>query len=81
MRIDAEDANIRNIGEATRVLTNHSNIKSKFYYYHIPYKMLSELRSELTHEYFGSDANAMWNMAVNVLPCLKGQFKKILEEI
>jgi uncharacterized protein with HEPN domain len=79
MRIDAVDANLRNIGEAIRVLAKHPSIKSKFYYYHIPYKKLSELRSELTHEYFGSDPNAMWNMAVNVLPALKPQFKKILE--
>jgi uncharacterized protein with HEPN domain len=79
LRIDAVDANLRNIGEATRVLAKHSSIKSQFYYYHIPYKILSELRSELTHEYFGSDPNAMWNMAINVLPNLKHQFKKILD--
>jgi uncharacterized protein with HEPN domain len=81
LRIDAVDANLRNIGEATRVLAKHSTIKSLFYYYHIPYKILSELRSELTHEYFGSDPNAMWNMAINVLPNLKPQFKKILNEL
>ena len=81
LKIDAVDANLRNIGEATRVLAKHSSIKSKFYYYHVPYKKLSELRSELTHEYFSSDPNAMWNMAVNVLPYLKPQFKKILEEL
>jgi uncharacterized protein with HEPN domain len=60
---------------------NTQSIKSKFYYYHVPYKKLSELRSELTHEYFSSDPTAMWNMAVNVLPYLKPQFKKILEEL
>lgn len=80
LRVDAVDANLRNIGEATRVLAKHSSIKARFYYYRIPYKILSELRSELTHEYFGSDPNAMWNMAVNVLPSLKVQFKKLLEE-
>jgi uncharacterized protein with HEPN domain len=81
LRIDGVDANLRNIGEATRVLAKHPSIKSKFYYYHIPYKMLSDLRTELTHEYFSSDPNAMWNMAVNILPNLKPQFKKILEEL
>ena len=81
LRIDGVDANLRNIGEATRVLAKHSNIKSKFYYYRIPYKMLSDLRTELTHEYFSSDPNAMWNMAVNILPNLKPQFAKVLEEI
>lgn len=81
LRIDAVDANIRNIGEATRVLAKHPAIKSKFYYYRIPYKMLSELRTELGHEYFSSDPNAMWNMATNISPNLKPQFKKILEEI
>jgi len=81
LRIDGVDANLRNIGEATRVLAKHSSIKSKFYYYHIPYKMLSDLSTELTHEYFSSDPNAMWNMAVNILPNLKTQFTKILEEV
>jgi uncharacterized protein with HEPN domain len=81
LKIDAVDANLRNIGEAVRVLAKHSSIKSKFYYYHVPYKMLSELRSELTHDYFGSDPNAMWNMAVNILPTLKPQFRKILEDL
>ena len=81
LRIDAVDANLRNIGEATRVLAKHSSIKARFYHYRIHYKILSELRSELTHEYFGADSNAMWNMAVNVLPNLKPQFKKILEEL
>jgi uncharacterized protein with HEPN domain len=81
LRVDAVDANLRNIGEATRVLAKHATIKSQFYYYHIPYKILSEMRSELTHEYFGSDPNAMWNMAVNVLPTLKLQFRKIADEI
>jgi uncharacterized protein with HEPN domain len=81
LRIDGVDDNLRNIGEATRVLAKHPSIKSKFYYYHIPYKMLSDLRTELTHEYFSSDPNAMWNMAVNILPNLKPQFKKILEEL
>ena len=49
LRIDGVDANLRNIGEATRVLAKHPSIKSRFYYYHIPYKMLSDLRTELTH--------------------------------
>jgi uncharacterized protein with HEPN domain len=65
------DANLRNIGEATRVLAKHPSIKSKFYYYRIPYKMLSELRTALGHEYFSSDPNAMWNMAMNIF----AQFK------
>jgi uncharacterized protein with HEPN domain len=81
LRIDGVDANLRNVGEAVRVLAKHPNVKSKFYQYRIPYKFLSELRSQLTHEYFSSDPNAMWNMAVNVLPNLKSQFVKVLEEL
>jgi uncharacterized protein with HEPN domain len=65
-KIDAVDANLRNIGEAARVLSKHPNIKSKFYYYRIPYKLLSELRSELTHEYFGSDPNAILNYGLDI---------------
>ena len=81
LRIDGVDANLRNIGEAVRVSAKQKDIQSKFYYYHIPYKMLSDLRTELTHEYFSSDPNAMWNMAVNVLPDLRLQFTKILKEM
>jgi len=81
LRIDAVDANLRNIGEAVRVLSKHANIKSQFYYYRIPYRKLSELRTTLGHEYFSSDPNAMWNMAVNVMPNLKSQFRKILEDL
>ena len=80
MRIDAVNTNLRNIGEAVRVLAKHPSIKSKFYYYRIPYQKLSELRTALGHEYFSSDPNAMWNMAVSVLPHIKLQFQKILEE-
>lgn len=81
LSIDAVDANLRNIGEAMRVLSKNNNLKSKFYHYHIPYKMLSDIRTELTHEYFSSDPNAMWNMAVNILPNLKTQFEKTLKEL
>jgi uncharacterized protein with HEPN domain len=81
LRIDAVDANLRNIGEAMRVLSKNNNLKSKFYHYHIPYKMLSDIRTELTHEYFSSDPNAMWNMAANILPNLKVQFAKVIQDL
>jgi len=35
--IDAVDANIRNIGEAVRVLSKHRRIKELFYHFGIPY--------------------------------------------
>lgn len=81
MRIYAVDDLIRNIGEAVRVLAKHRQIKNLFYIHHIPYANLSNIRTDLTHEYFSVDIELLWTTAKNVLPNLKPQFKKIQEEL
>ena len=81
LRIYAVDDLIRNIGEAVRVLTKHKRIKSLLYSYHVPYDRLSDMRTDLTHEYFTMDAELLWSTAKDVLPKLKPQFNKILKEI
>ena len=81
IRIYAVDDLIRNIGEAVRVLAKHRQIKSLFYTYRIPYDNLSDLRTDFTHEYFSTDKELLWATAKTVLPKLKPQFKKILDQI
>jgi uncharacterized protein with HEPN domain len=81
LRIYAVDDLIRNIGEAVRVLAKHRQIKNLFYTYRIPYDNLSDLRTDFTHEYFVTDKELLWATAKTVLPKLKSQFKKILDQI
>lgn len=81
MRIYAVDDLTRNIGEAVRVLSKHKQRKSLLYCYRIPYDRLSDMRTDLTHEYFTMDAELLWSTATDVLPNLKPQFAKILKEI
>jgi len=78
--IDAVDANIRNVGEAVRVLSKHRNIKELFYRFHIPYTDLADMRTDLTHEYFSMNTKSVWK-TTQTLISLKPQFKKILEEL
>lgn len=80
IRIYAVDDLIRNIGEAVRVLAKHGKIKALFYQYRIPYARLADMRTDLTHEYFSADRELIWSTAKNVLPNLKSQFRKVLEE-
>ena len=78
--IDAVDANIRNIGEAVRVLTKHKVIKELFYRFHIPYADLSDMRTDLTHEYFSINPKYIWK-TTQALIDLKPQFKKVLQQL
>ena len=81
VKIYAIDDLVRNIGEAVRVLSKHGQIKSLFYQYRIPYTRLSDIRTDLTHEYFSVDKELLWSTAKNVLPSLKPQFQKVLQEL
>jgi len=78
--IDAVDTNIRKIGEAVRVLSKHRGIKELFYRFRIPYTDLSEMRTDLTHEYFSVGADYIWKTTMTLI-CIKPQFKKVLEEL
>jgi uncharacterized protein with HEPN domain len=72
---------IRNIGEAVRVLAKHRKIKQLLYSYRIPYLDLSDMRTDLTHEYFSMNTKSIWETATQTLPKLKPQFKKVLNEL
>ncbi len=78
--IDAVDANIRNKGEAVRVLAKHRNIKELFNRFHIPYTSLADMRTDLTHEYFSRNVDAIWK-TTQTLVSLKPQFLKVLQEV
>jgi uncharacterized protein with HEPN domain len=78
--IDAVDANIRKIGEAVRVLSKRRAVKELFYRFRIPYENLSDMRTDLTHEYFIVDVESIWKTAQTVI-ALKPQFKKVLDQI
>jgi len=80
LRIYAVDDLIRNIGEAVRVLAKHRQIKNLFYIHRIPYARVSEIRTDLTHEYFSVDTELLWFTAKDILPKLKPQFKKVLKK-
>ena len=81
VKVYAVDDLVRNIGEAVRVLRKHRQIKNLFYIYRIPYARLSDMRTDLTHEYFSVDKELLWHTARDVLPNLKARFEKILKEI
>jgi uncharacterized protein with HEPN domain len=78
--IDAVDSNIRKIGEAVRVLAKRRAIKDLFYRFRIPYVNLSDMRTDLTHEYFVVSVDSIWKTAQTVI-VLKPQFKKVLDQI
>jgi uncharacterized protein with HEPN domain len=78
--VDAVDANLRNVGEAVRVLSKHRRVKELFYRFHIPYIDLSDMRTDLTHEYFSMNPKSIWK-TTSTLIALKPQFKKVLEEL
>ncbi len=78
--VDAVDSNIRKIGEAVRVLSKHRVIKDLFYRFRVPYQSLSDIRTDLTHEYFSVNVSSIWKTAQTVI-ALKPQFKKVLSEL
>lgn len=78
--VDAVDTNLRNIGEAMNVLSKIPEIKSKFYQYYIPWEDIASLRHFLSHEYFSRDPEIIWKNATSLLPRIKPQIKKMLNE-
>ena len=78
--VDAVASNIRKIGEAVRVLAKHRAVKALFYRFRVPYQSLSDMRTDLTHEYFSVNVSSIWMTAQTVIG-LKPQFKKVLLEL
>jgi uncharacterized protein with HEPN domain len=78
--VDAVDSNILKVGEAVRVLAKHRVVKDLFYRFRVPYRDLSDMRTDLTHEYFTVNVKSIW-MTAQTLIALKPQFKKVLDEL
>jgi len=43
--------------------------------------LTSDMRTDLTHEYFSINIIVIWDTATKDLPGLKPQFKKVLEQL
>jgi uncharacterized protein with HEPN domain len=72
---------LRDVSEAVWAVSKNKRVKELFYYHHVPFKKLSGMRHELTHEYFSADWPSIWDTATNELPRLRSQFAKILNEL
>ncbi len=64
------------IGEAAKNIP--ASVKEK--HPEIPWKSMSGLRDVIIHDYFGIDAEIIWNIASRNLPELRPMIKKILEQ-
>lgn len=67
--IDAVIRNFEIIGEASNSLP----LEIQNAHPHIPWRQIIGLRNLLIHEYFGVDADAVWQTAHTHLPALKEQ--------
>lgn len=64
------------IGEATKNLSEGFRNK----YSNIKWKELAGLRDKLIHQYFGVNWNRVWDVIKNLIPPLKDELKKVLED-
>ncbi len=63
------------IGEASKLVSD--NLKNK--YTAIPWRIMSDMRNVLIHQYFGVDLTAVWDTVKNDIPKLKRDINEIIE--
>ncbi len=63
------------IGEASRLISD--DLKNK--YTAIPWRIMSDMRNVLIHEYFGVDLAAVWDTVKNDIPRLKHDINEIIK--
>ena len=63
------------ISEASKLVSD--NLKNK--YTAIPWRIMSDMRNVLIHQYFGVDLAAVWDTVKNDIPKLKRDINEIIE--
>lgn len=74
MTLDAVVRNLEIVGEATKRIPE--NVRAR--YSEIDWKKIAGLRDILVHEYFGVDAEIIWDIISNKLPLLEQRIGEIL---
>ena len=64
------------IGEIISRLDNHY----KKQHPHIPWQKIKDFRNIIAHDYFGIDADEIWNIIQHKLLPLKAEIEKLLQE-
>lgn len=65
------------IGEASKKLPEDIKMKQP----RIEWRKVTGMRDKLIHDYFGVDYKIVWDVAINKLPDLRTELKKLLEDI
>jgi len=73
---DAVIRNLEIIGEAIKRVPEEIRLK----YIDVEWRKIAGLRDILAHEYFGVDAEIIWDIIQSKLPVLEEQIKQMLEE-
>lgn len=74
---DAVLMNFVVIGESTARLTNDLKARAP----QIPWSKIKGFRNIVAHDYFGVDAEEVWQIIKNILPEFEKEIKKILKEV
>lgn len=64
------------IGEAAKRVSKKLKDNNK----HIPWKDIVGMRNKLIHDYFGVDADAVWDTVERDIPYLKTEIQKIINK-
>lgn len=75
MAFDAVLLNFINLGEAANRLSKEHKLENS----HIPWKAIKGFRNIVAHNYFGVDAEDVWQIIQEDLPALEVDIKRLIE--